>query len=308
MSTDKVLLLGNGINRLKTNYSWENLLDDLIKKINLQKVIKNKKEKPFTLLFEEIAIRAMKSQNNKEIELKRTIANLVKNLKPNEFHEKFCNIGATHILTTNYDYNIENSKNENIKSNEKMRTANVFRETKYSMFRRRKCGEKFVWHIHGEADVPNSITFGHEHYVGYIQKIRNYLTTGIPRKDGENIISPFFSPNPKASINEIKNYEKYSWVDLFLGCDVHIVGFSFDYTEIDLWWLTIYKEKLRQKKENISKTVYHYIENSEKKTKQEKAKLSLLKSYGVTIKPYKLKDNSYECSYGEIIKSIQNSL
>lgn len=58
---NKVLLLGNGINRLSNDHSWSDLLDALIKEIGKSEVITNREEKPFTLLYEEIYMRAIKS-------------------------------------------------------------------------------------------------------------------------------------------------------------------------------------------------------------------------------------------------------
>ena len=304
MSEKKVLLLGNGVNRLSKDYSWENLLEDLIKKVGKEDVIKFTKEKPFTLLYEEIALRTMRFQNRKEIDLKRIISKLVKEIKHNEFHKKYLNIGVNHILTTNYDYNFEKTyKNTNCEK------KNILPETKYNMFRRRRCGNKDIWHIHGEAEVPNSLTLGHEHYAGYIQKIRNYLTSGIPTKNKKKIYSPFFSSKSESSINALREHDLYSWVDFFLGYDVHIIGFSFDYTEIDLWWLTIYKEKLRfkYKDDSLGKTVFHYFRNPERKEHLiEEAKLSLLESYGVKIKKYDFKEGNYNEAYGKIINYFQN--
>lgn len=301
MSKMRVLLLGNGVNRLSNDYSWEKLLEDLIKKVEKIDAIKFTKEKPFTLLYEEIALRTMRFQNRKEIDLKRIISELMEKLKPNEFHKKFLDIEVEHILTTNYDYNFER-----VYKNTNGEKKNLLTEKKYNMFRRRKCGNKYIWHIHGEVEVSNSLTLGHEHYVGYIQKMRNYLTSGIPTS---RISSPFFSSNSQSSINALEEHDIYSWADLFLGCDVHIIGFSFDYTEIDLWWLTIYKERLRLKDEDhdIGKTVLHYFRNPEKKKDPiEEAKLSLLKSYGVKIEKYDLEGSGYNEAYDEVINYFQN--
>jgi len=196
----------------------------------------------------------MRFQNKQEIDLKRIITGLVKKIKYNEFHKKFLDIGVEHILTTNYDYNFENAYNKTNCEEKNIRT-----ETKYNMFRRGKCRNKYIWHIHGEAEVPNSLTLGHEHYVGYVQKMRNYLTIGIPIRKGK-ISSPFFSSKSKSSMNTINEHNIISWVDLFLLHDIHIIGLSYDYTEIDLWWLTIYKERLKNEYHDIGKTVFHYFE------------------------------------------------
>ena len=221
---DRVLLLGNGINRLSNEYSWSDLLDDLIKDAGALEVIKYREEKPFTLLYEEIYMRALMHLQRKELRLKEKIADLVlRKFTPNEFHTKLLNLDVAHILTTNYDYNLERSVHT-----DQGRAANVLIERKYNLFRRRNVNGKYIWHLHGEADVPNSITLGHEHYVGYLQKMGNYLKDKITSTSkGEK--KAIRSPLQKAIFRQEQfgEFDKasttvYSWVDLFVMHDVYI--------------------------------------------------------------------------------------
>lgn len=285
MRKEAVLLVGNGINRLSQDYSWENLLEDLIAYIGKKHTIQFKKEKPFTLLYEEIYLRARKYRGKNEIKLKEKITELMGNLKVNEFHTKFLNLGVKHILTTNYDYNLERSYMNHIGESD-----NLSSETKYNLFRRRKVDDTYIWHIHGEAEVAKSITLGHGHYVGYLQKMRNHLT------------------GKKRNILDFeKTKDIYSWVDLFIKDNVYIVGSSLDYTEIDLWWLLIYKERSRYEKNigHIGKTIYYYFYDNNLKPKKE-AKLSLLESYGVEVKRQDVQGN-YKKAYERFIEEFKTS-
>jgi len=294
----EVLLLGNGINRLSQDYSWENLLEDLIACLGKKHTIQFREEKPFTLLYEEIYLRARKSSGKKEIRLKEKIAELVRNLKANEFHTKLLNIGVRHIITSNYDYNLEKSSMDYNGKN-----ANLLKETKYNLFRRREANNIYIWHIHGEAEVPNSITLGLEHYVGYLQKMRNYLTDKIisKQKEGNKEIS---SPIKENLLDFEKSNGIYSCVDLFIKNNVHIIGFSLDYTEIDLWWLIIYKERIRHEKNlgRIGKTIYYSFYNKNLKPSEE-AKLSLLESYGVIIRSQNVRGD-YKKAYEKFIEEF----
>lgn len=284
MLKEAVLLVGNGINCLSQDYSWENLLEDLIAYLGKKHTIQFKKEKPFTLLYEEIYLRARKYRGKNEIKLKEKIAELVGNLKVNEFHTKFLNLGVKHILTTNYDYNLEKSYMNHIGESD-----NLSRETKYNLFRRRKVDDIYIWHIHGEAEVPESITLGHEQYAGYLQKMRKHLT------------------GKKRNILDFeKTKDIYSWVDLFIRDNVHIVGVRLDYSEIDLWWLIIYKERSRyEKKGHIGKTIYYYFYKNNLKSEEE-AKHSLLESYGVEVKRQDVQGN-YKKAYERFIEEFQTS-
>lgn len=304
---NKVLLSGNGINRLSNDHSWSDLLDVLINEIGKSEVITHREEKPFTLLYEEIYMRAVKHLRSKEIKLKEKIANLVLSMfTPNDFHTKLLNLNVEHILTTNYDYNLERAS-----YNDHGRSANVLNERKYNLFRRRNVNGRYIWHIHGEADVANSITLGHEHYVGYLQKMGNYLKDKITSKR-KGAHKEIRSPIQKAMYKQEENREFdkdntiYSWVDLFVMNDVHILGLSLDYTEIDLWWLMIFKERLKNERGlHSGKTVYYrfYPHALDKK---EEAKLSLLESLGINVIKEDVGRNyeNIEDAYNEFINNF----
>lgn len=273
----KCLLIGNGINYLSRNgRSWFQVLTELSKKTdNEQLIMELSEHKPFTLIYEEISLRSYAFSGVKEIELKKHVASLTKEIEPNEWHKNFINSSIKHIITTNYDYSFE------LSGKEFARKGNLSRETKYSNFRRRIINNTNIWHIHGEADVPNSITLGHEQYSGTIQKMRNYLTG-----DRETTTGPV-SPFKAGIINFEKESKIYSWLDIFLRDEVHILGFGLDYTEIDLWWLLSYKARLRHKRGNslnVGETYFHHFYEQSISDK-EKAKHLILESLGVIVKP-----------------------
>jgi len=310
---EKILFVGNGINRLSDDISWENLMKDLAGEATRDGKLEFQDKKPFTLLYEEITFKMLdkkgKNASLREVEtdLKRKIADRVKNLNVSNFYNTLLKLESTHILTTNYDYSIERSYVEN--NGEK---ANLSREVKYNLFRRRKIGDRFVWHIHGEAENPSSITLGYDHYTGQLQKMRNYFAEGIPsRRKGQS------EERLKSIAKGLKSYEEFeeslekairerkpfSWIDLFLGYDVHIIGFFLEYSEIDLWWLMVYKEKARRKNNWLGQTYYYSIKNGQ--NEKYKVKNSLLSSYGVQVKTYEVKENkSYQSAYEEIINDI----
>ncbi len=201
--------------------------------------------KPFALVYEEILLAgATPDKQSDEQEMKRRIANLVGELIPNEFHRSIANSPVKHILTTNYDYCFE------LASIHRNTRSNLQVETKYSVFRRRTIGEQSVWHIHGEVAVPNSITLGYDQYSGYLQKLRGHATAGRDSEGG----SPF-----KRGDMEFDSVEgtTYSWLDVFLRDDIHILGLALDYTEIDLWWALTYKARLKARGMKVGKTIYH---------------------------------------------------
>jgi len=289
---EKVLLLGNGVNRLSQNYSWGDLLREFIQKVDGVRERDNLEAKPFTLLFEEILLRSQpENKESKEWikECKKIISELVQKLEYNDFHKQFVTLGVNDILTTNYDYNLEKALSDGKSEGER-----EGEETYHSLYRKRKCGEKSIWHIHGEADKPHSLMLGYQHYASSLSRMSDYLKQGNKWGDEEN------ARNAQPTTTTPDN-NKPAWVDVFLRGDVHIVGFSFDYTELDLWWLTIIKARLKlvHKDESVGKTVFHCI-NSEK----EQGKISLLRSYGVDVQTYDLKGNNYSDVYKRIIDNL----
>ena len=300
---NKSLLIGNSVNLLTTGHSWRNLLNELIKFVGKQEAIRFAMEKPFTLLYQEILIRAIRYTTHREKELKGKIIESLELIKHNDFHKEYMDVGFKNILTTNYDYNLEKSISFPFESD------NVKRETKFNLFRRKKVNNQFVWHIHGEVDSPNSITLGYDHYVGYLSEMNKYLSSGTSTRK-EKLLSPF-----KANLNDFENLgSPYSWIDIFLRDEIHIVGLSLDYTEIDLWWLITYKEKQMDRGRKIGKTHYYYFTVSEdeldnvarrKAAHQEKIKLSLLESYGVNLIPIEVNDNNYEKAHDKILRRLR---
>ncbi|MEJ8816091.1 SIR2 family protein [Variovorax ureilyticus] len=240
------VLIGNGINRVTNDdASWENVLRALTPQGLSLPALEHMKHKPFALVYEEILLTRM-SHDKKvdEAAMKSTIAQLVDGLRYNDFHRRVMASGVRHIITTNYDYGFEKATRQDHPH------AHLMRESKYSVFRRRASGEKFVWHIHGEVEAPNTITLGYDQYSGYLQKLRTYATadresaTGSPFKMGNMV----FDHVPGTV---------YSWLDVFLRDDIHIAGLGLDYTEIDLWWAVTYKARKKAQGLPVGRTIYH---------------------------------------------------
>ena len=248
--------------------------------------------KPFSLIYEEISIRSKQFKNKQEIELKKHVASLVKEINPNDFHAKFVNSSVKNIITTNYDYSFELTSSVGLPER-----ANLAKETKYSNYRRRIINDTNIWHVHGEADVPNSITLGYDQYSGTIQKMRNYLTGDRENTGGH--VSPF-----KSGIIEFeKECEVYSWLDIFLRDEVHIIGLGFDYTEIDLWWLLSYKARVKQNKSlKVGETFFHHFHDGSIGDK-EKAKHQIMESLGVNVEHVSV-NRDYTKAYNAFLGQI----
>ena len=288
---NQVLLIGNGLNRLSGGYSWENVLLELAKNADVPELMCRKDLTPFSILYEEIAVHSHVQSRTQERELKHLVARLVKKMRHNKYHEAFMEMAGNHVLTTNYDYNLETATSRT------SRTSSFRSESRYSVFRKQTVSNKYVWHIHGEINMPDSILLGYDHYSGQLQKLRTYATADHSTKT--QLKSPFKLHHLDFEISG----GTYSWIDVFLRDEVHIVGFTLDYTEIDLWWLLSYKQRLNQLSGyETGRTIYYRVSEHEQ-SERERARLEALKSFGVEIKEHKVK-RDYRDGYDQILDAL----
>ena len=101
----------------------------------------------------------------------------------------------------------------------------------------------------------------------------------------------------KAAESQGKPYSPKSWVDYFLMGDVHVLGFSMDPAEFELWWLACCKQR------NFPESkIYFYTR--EVAPEQE----LLMRAYGIEIVECKAEDysGSYWIAINEINRRMGN--
>lgn len=287
----KVLFIGNGINNINNKKKWENILADIIKDCKLEGKIVNYKEKPFPLLYEEIYLNSGKDESR----IKAVIAKMISKIEPNDTHKKIKELGCKEIITTNYDYKLEDVFDINT---EKKNNEGIIDEKKYNIFRCYASDTIKIWHVHGENKKHDTITLGYEHYCGQLQKMREYTVSGTDYKN----------PNvPKDPLKRrIKNFNmQYSWIDHFFLSNIHIIGFSYDTSEIDLWWLIAYRARmLKANKKKINNNIYYYYKaKRDEDDKNFKNKIQLLQACGVV--PIKLNGKDWRDYYKNVFDKIK---
>lgn len=251
----KTIFVGNGINYLGgTPISWSKLLEELMKYEQF-----DFDELPYAMAYEKIRLDWQTHHSDQDSSrLKEYIAEKLKNHPGNSTCKKILDLGFTNYITTNYDYAIENSfislNNENTFYNSEKNDQ--LGEKHYSIRRKTELQTLgntvgIVWHIHGEIDPCNSIMLGFNHYVGSLAKVDAYMKGKYKSNSNPNI----------SQIREIEekikseSYDNLSWIELFFNTDVHIVGFSFDFYEIDLWNILTKRARL---KSQINNKIYYY--------------------------------------------------
>ena len=275
------LLLGNGINRVALQKDWLLILKELAQKFGADDLIQHLEGKPLSMFIEELSARSSGRFLDAENRVKRAFAKLLKQIDPIEAHRRICEPFRV-IMTTNYDFTIEEALVGPLHS-----PAFLSPESRYSLFRRYKAGSKEVWHVHGDVARPSSMVLGFDQYAGSLQKIRNYVMTGIDVSTlPYRLSSAVKSGHPDFHLTR----SVYSWVDHFLRDHIHIVGLRMDFTEIDLWWLLVHKRR----RDHRSGMVFFYHIGL-KGQAADTPVTSLLRSLGVEVVP--IRESTYKQGY-----------
>lgn len=272
---NEVVFLGNGINSFATAYSWDKLIRNLLKEFSIKSELYNESV-AFPIVYEEIFLKAIKSKKIEEKQIKEFIAKDIKKLKPSSIHARIMSSKIKNIITTNYDYTLENSLK---KDSRKLQNHGIVKESTFSLFRNIKVEDKIVWHAHGEVNRPRSIILGYEQYAGNLQAMRTYVLAGTK--------SNYKNFKVNALIRRLNEKNVYSWIDFFFKKNVHLVGLKLEFEEIDLWWLLTYRARFNSlnKKNSLKNKITYYI--PKEFVNQSKAKITFLKTTGVEIKVIK---------------------
>ena len=263
----KVLLLGNGINICNGSQSWSEFLSSIRDEKSDLEIGKLKSPMP---------LQAILISNNKIGEkLKEQSKRLMptKELKCENFPvNQILSLGFDNILTTNYTYELEQASlgNKALSENEikklSSHSAGYKADKKYTMYSYNKISyegkEEKIWHIHGEARKYSSMVLGHDYYGRVLKKIIEYV---------ENRGNVYYMKQ-----REGKEVPLNSWIDAFIMGDVYVLRLTFDFSEIDLWWLL--NRKFNERSEHGK--VYFY----EPKKESEKEKIQLLRVLGAEIR------------------------
>lgn len=240
----QVILIGNGLIRSfgDSPTSWTDLLENLTTEKYKGKI--NPNGLPNTL---QIILRTEGNVNNALDEHKEELKG---NPVTPELHSRIDAIrkmNPDHILTTNYSYEIECA----LAGQKTLSDAKIARLQRHTS-EVKKCEPQYmihsyneaagipVWHIHGEARKPKSIIVGHYWY-GTL--LTNYKKIMEDRKDR-------YAKDAENGIFTIK-----SWLDAFIMGDVYVLGFGYDVSELDLWWLL--NRKLYEKSKSKGRMYFY---------------------------------------------------
>lgn len=282
---DKTLLFGNGINQLTANsVSWKALLEQIKKNDKFADM-----DLPNTMIYERILMGRLKSKKDLAIvesSLKLEIANIMGDFKTNDFYEIIKELGFKNYLTTNYDYAFKNKFH-----NLGFRSQNNSTESIYSLRRNTSILDADdnevcrIWNIHGEIDNPKSIMLGLDHYCGSIGKLDAYVKGTYDYTDNGKTVKV------DSIVSKMNNnaYDNSSWVELLFNTNVHILGLSLDYSEIDLWWILNRRARIMNDEKtsvDLKNNIYYYsvVDTGKEEDKEkEKERIETLESFNVEV-------------------------
>lgn len=280
------ILLGNGLNNQSaSNKSWDHLLKDII---DLCDRTISPKDKKLTILYEEAFLKAAREIGKSERTLKSEIANIISKIKQNHLHDRLLQLDIADIITTNYDYTLEDS----LRNNGFAFAQGNKSEREFNIFRHNEINNKRFWHIHGDISKPQSIVLGFDHYCRQTHQIEDYLSTRYNGKFPVSFIDRF---NENLITND-------SWIDLFFTANIHIIGLALGFEETDLWWLLTQRARLKiENKLQYSNRIFYY----EPKDFPKEIKVDMFEAVDVELQQFNSIDAAF---YIQVIDHIQNQL
>ena len=289
----KVLLLGNGMNRVFGGASWSGLLE----KINRTDFTADQvKGIPFPMQ----AVLLSKDHVDVSLhDLQRELTHCEVHPWLSEQLQRLLAMPFDCILTPNFTYEIQcavmpdfvdhASRYRTHTSAVPLAEKGFMLHTYYDL----PVGERTLplFHIHGEARVPITVILGHYYYGNLLFCCDEYLTRRAPA-----CRYPLWVGGGEM--------EALSWLDYFILGDVYSLGFGFDTSEMDLWWLLC-----RKKRERADHGELYFFEPERKSALTKKALLEAYQARCVTLgvsepegKDYR---NFYEMAVREIGRRVQ---
>lgn len=261
----RVLLLGNGLNRVYGGASWEGLLQ----KINRTGYTPEQvKEIPMPM---QAVLLSGDHVDSSLKELRRELTQYEGHPWLEEQMRKLLAMPFDCILTPNFTYEVECAADPEFLSapgryrRYQRHTPAVSRVERQFMLHTyyllpSPTGPVPVFHVHGEARKPDSVILGHYYYGTLLFRYDTYLTERAP--GGKYRMDP----------------EVQSWLDYFILGDVYTLGFGFDTSEIDLWWLLC-----RKKREKADHGGVYYFEPQRRKTRTRHALLQAYRTECISL-------------------------
>lgn len=246
----QILLIGNGLEYESHQKSWEELLGQLAQPGAVAPTNAICKDIPFPLLYQLITTPLPANAHLSAEDLKKQnqhLACVMRTLKhsTNRYLDMLPELGADHIMSTNYSYCMEAAffPGEDFTKSERRSKRRCYLAKKSNgkplaerHYRLHTCylaesgGRRTgLWHIHGECSEASGIILSHDRYGRLLKRIAKICGNQYYMIDEDPCRSRVFT----------------SWPELFLYGDVYVLGLGLTFNEFDLWWLIHRKQRER---------------------------------------------------------------
>lgn len=219
---------------------------------------------------------------------------------PNLF-DSILDSGVKTILTTNYDYNLENALIHGASSplfGKQVEEHYTF-ETRASDKRNKVIGYLDIHHIHGELAYPKSICLDITKYIDNLAKTVELLSDGESSQDVSSL-------GRLIDLNVLTKGPgwKKTWAELFFNTNIYIVGLGLSSDELDIWWLLVRRAQLLADRD-IGGKITNRVIYFPLITEDEQCDLSPFDVLHVECEPCKVIDGNWEKAYFKIWEEIR---
>ena len=221
----RVLLLGNGILRLRGGVSWEALLERIAVNDQISRDVL--REIPLAMRVEALGGVDVEAAGLRAAEEFESIPSCV-----TEVLRRLLSLPWDCVLTTNYTYEAEEVLLGRERFGRAERQAalacmdgSVRRRDNLHfcyIMERENLPPLPVWHVHGDLGRPDSMILSYYSYAKAISRLQKY---------NRQLKNAF-----QEAVEARRAVCPRGWTDWFILGDVYTVGFGYDFSEFDLWW------------------------------------------------------------------------
>ena len=256
------LLMGNGINLLFKDPSWEMLIKEELAYSHVPLTYEDIKGMPATM---QIVVATNNSVGSRMKNLSEKLTEQSMTPERIEFLQNLLCLPVDDILTANYSFELEAADGmKQSKRQYSSRLQSTFDlQAKHKAFRLYQfyetSNDKRIWHVHGDLAKPDTMLMGHYYYAKQLRAVQDCVAKTVRRY--------------KICMDKGEEFRSFSWGDQFLTGDVYILGLGMYLCESDLWYLLCCK----QRNFPDTKTIFYDMECKDLTIS------AMLKAYGVRI-------------------------
>jgi hypothetical protein len=274
--TDIAFIVGNGINRYPDNpkaISWEDLLMKLWNKFSPDVFKQVPKGITITEFYDLLDI--ANSSRSTNFEIQKEASKLLVDWTFQEHHKKFIQKASeinAPVLTTNFDLTLSNSLALHQYSTDTKGFTDFYPWTTYYGNKQLQYPHDGfgIWFINGFVKYHRSIRLGLSHYMGSVEKARNYLYKGGGRQ--------LFSGYAPDKWNGSK-----TWLHIIFNKPLCVFGLGLEENEVFIRWLLIERAKYFKKFPKRKKGGWYVAPRIEKPDDRVVGKINFLKGLGFEV-------------------------